>query len=775
MRLWRNRPLFAVTCTFMGTALLGFFLLPWAKALMATLGLLWAVLWVTVGLIRRKRIGGSLPTRGILAVCLLLCMSTAMLQSLWAIDRAETKVKTYEGESCEVVGTVIECRSRGGQMSTYVLEVSSVNKASISYRALLTCYYIADFKPGYELLLTADAVPLTEATGDIYEEYLLMGDGIFGGLVSMTENDYTVLREEPETLTLTLARYRHALSAELEQLFGEEAAGLPSALLLGERGYLEDDTKRDFERTGVSHLLAISGLHMTLIFGMLALILKLLRLSPRVRAVILGVTAAVYLVLLGFPPSATRAIIMLGMTYLASLCFAQADPLTSLGLAGACILLISPTTVADVGFWMSFSATLGLLSVHSLTVKPINGKQKCGWLRKLLAQGGRKLASGLGTGIVAMTFSLWIVTPVMGETSLLSAPMTLLLTPLVGLLLLLVPLALLTSSTIVGPLLVTAVRAVADAITELCAVCAKPAWVTISLRDTVYSLIAVGIIALTLLLLGLSLKHKWTVLVPMAAGWLAIFAIWGVQYSKATQDLQVSYLIPSSTSEVLVMTRGREAVICELSNGSRTSLLTAAEEASAQGATEISALVLTDYHSRTSSALARLLRRETVRALWMPRPTNEEDYYLMLACLEAAEQTETPAVIYDHGDELTLFGAATLTLERTELERSVQPVLLLTLETPTDTMTLCGRSILESELVLPALLRMAESDTVILSNRGPVLKAPMDCVFGPETKTVYMANETVAAHLSPACYPREDMITVIGQGRWRMTLSDDTE
>ena len=61
---------------------------------------------------------------------------------------------------------------------------------------------------------------------------------------------------------------------------GDESRGLPSALLLGDKTYLSDSTRRDFSRAGVSHLLAISGLHVTLIFGMLAVFLRLIGVTP---------------------------------------------------------------------------------------------------------------------------------------------------------------------------------------------------------------------------------------------------------------------------------------------------------------------------------------------------------------------------------------------------------------------------------------------------------------------------------------------------------------
>ena len=220
------------------------------------------------------------------------------------------------------------------------------------------------------------------------------------------------------------------------------------------------------------------------------------------------------------------------------------------------------------------------------------------------------------------------------------------------------------------------------------------------------------------------------------------------------------------------MTRGHEAVICELSNGSRRSFLIAAEEAVRRGATELSTVILTDYHTSTSGSLLQLCRRETVRALWLPKPTNEDDYFLMLACLEVASLTNTPVSIYHHGQDLTLFGAAEVTVERTEIKRSARPILIITLETPTEKTVICGRSFLESDLAIPAFMTIAESNRVIFSNQGPVLKQAINCALSHEIEEIYLANKTVAAYLDPNHYPGEGVMVVIGQGRFDMALKE---
>ena len=266
----------------------------------------------------------------------------------------------------EVRAVVAERLGGGSQITDYGLILRTVQGEPVGSalrpaRAYLLCTYAANLQPGYEILLRAQAVTPEDAAGE--SAVSLRGDGYALGLLSGREDDCTVTAESTDLLPIRLGNLRRHLAARLEAAVGTDGLGLPSALLLGDRTALSPTLRRDFSRAGVSHLLAVSGLHLTLLFGMLALLLRFLRLPRRVRAVLLTLAAAGYLALLGFPPSATRAAVMLGFVYLSWLCAASADPLTSLGLAGALILGISPCAVADAGFWMSFSATLGLLTV----------------------------------------------------------------------------------------------------------------------------------------------------------------------------------------------------------------------------------------------------------------------------------------------------------------------------------------------------------------------------------------------------------------------------
>ena len=769
MNILHRRPLFFCCALFMLATVLGFALPVAGKWILGVLLLLTAVVFAFIQLRRRD------AYRAVLAVAAGLLAILSLLQShITFHGETVTRLRALEQTTVQVEGVVTDRRGAGGYLTSYTLSLASVDGVETEGLALLTCHYVSDLQPGFSVVMEATVISLSEAAGDGYDATALMGDGYIIGLLSESEESVTITEEDSSMLSVQAGKLRRTLAARLNLLTGEGAQGLPTALLLGDKSALADEVRRDFTRTGVSHLLAISGLHMTLLFGLLAVFLQIIRVPKRVRAALLGVSALGYLLLLGFPPSATRAVIMLGVTYLSHLLSERVDPLTSLGLAGAVILAFTPYAVADAGFWMSFLATLGLVTVMPLlNAQLADSRATRPSLLLALRQRTVKLAVSLLVGIIAVSFTLSVVAAVIGETSVLSPISTLLLTPFCAVILVLSLLCIPFMNTAVGMFLGAVTEHICLWMTDLTAWLSKPSWVVVSLRHpAVVPITAVMTVALILLLvIRLPSRRRWIVILPVFIGWIALGGVLGFHHMVTQDEVDVTYLQPSTQSDALVLVSGHEGFVCDLSNGSLSSMTAAAREAERQGATELSVFMLTHYHTRTSGALVNLLARETVRALWLPTPADEEDYYLLLACLEKAEAAGVPVYLYEPGEPLQVFDEGTLTLETAAIKRSVQPVLLVTLdvsegETGKDRLVYCGSAVFESDLADRAAELTAAADTVIFGSHGPLLKAPYgeEIDFGHADEVIFSAYGDAAAWFDPAGVP-EDIPMWVGQKR----------
>ncbi|MDI1302727.1 MAG: DNA internalization-related competence protein ComEC/Rec2 [bacterium] len=167
---------------------------------------------------------------------------------------------------------------------------------------------------------------------------------------------------------------RLSLREEFQRVFPEQpAAGVLLALISGDRALIADTVWERYVATGVVHLMAISGLHITLLAMVTAwLVLHLLRLYPRLAlrwplhkpALLLGfMVACLYSLMAGFSVPTERTLIMLGVVLLAHLSERRLPAFQILALALIVVLLCSPLAVHAAGFWLSFGAVAILLTL----------------------------------------------------------------------------------------------------------------------------------------------------------------------------------------------------------------------------------------------------------------------------------------------------------------------------------------------------------------------------------------------------------------------------
>lgn len=150
------------------------------------------------------------------------------------------------------------------------------------------------------------------------------------------------------------------LSRRMDDLFGA-GSGLPKALLLGERTDIDEDTLADFRDAGIAHILAISGLHISLMMGIFLFCLRLARVPVKVQFWIILIVLIVYCRFLSFSASVIRASVMTCVLLFSRTHRRQRDSLTSLAAAFVLVLILRPLDLFSVGFQLSFLAVLGLI------------------------------------------------------------------------------------------------------------------------------------------------------------------------------------------------------------------------------------------------------------------------------------------------------------------------------------------------------------------------------------------------------------------------------
>lgn len=167
----------------------------------------------------------------------------------------------------------------------------------------------------------------------------------------------------------------------------QREAELARGFVLGEDDGIDAATKEDFRRSGLSHLLAVSGENVTLLALLAMPVLGLLGIPLRERLLwVLGLIA-VYVPVAGAGPSVQRAGVMGAVGVLAVLGGRRASRLYALGLAAAVTLAAEPSIAADIGWQLSFAAVLGILMLAAPLRRAIAARLGEGPWRRALAEG----------------------------------------------------------------------------------------------------------------------------------------------------------------------------------------------------------------------------------------------------------------------------------------------------------------------------------------------------------------------------------------------------
>lgn len=145
----------------------------------------------------------------------------------------------------------------------------------------------------------------------------------------------------------------------IQELF-PETHGTVTGILLGDKSRMESQVLEEFRGVGIGHVLAVSGLHVGFLTGLLMLICRLIRLRGLGRFLVVSLCLWAYCFLTGLPPSSMRATIMANCLLLAGALGKQYDLFTSLALSALVVTGLNPLELFDVGFLMSYGAVLGI-------------------------------------------------------------------------------------------------------------------------------------------------------------------------------------------------------------------------------------------------------------------------------------------------------------------------------------------------------------------------------------------------------------------------------
>lgn len=173
-----------------------------------------------------------------------------------------------------------------------------------------------------------------------------------------------------------LYNLRRKCAEVLVSKFGEDDGGVLSAMLLGEKEYLLLETKELYSLSGISHILAISGLHISLIGAFLYALLTYFPVPSKTAFFLTVLLLVLYGFMAGFAPSVFRAVFMFSWRLLAKNCRKSYDPPTALALSAFLTCLFFPRLCLDSSFLLSYLAVAGILFLFPCFLPALPGKRR---------------------------------------------------------------------------------------------------------------------------------------------------------------------------------------------------------------------------------------------------------------------------------------------------------------------------------------------------------------------------------------------------------------
>lgn len=435
------------------------------------------------------------------------------------------------------------------------------------------------------------------------------------------------------------SRLNDFFSSLLLKRLGEETGSFASAVLLGNRNLVSPAIRINFRVIGFSHVLAVSGLHLSVLIGFLELFLRFLPIPRRIRRILLIPAVVCFALLTGASASVVRASIMFLFFAVSSLLWEDNDGLTSLFGALALILAFSPFSLFDIGLWLSFSATLGIL-LFSPALSPIHfsvRRDNHPILFKVLNKVLNTVISLILTAVVASFFTLPILYFFYGTVSIMTPAASLVLIPFITVLL---PLYLLTLAIGFWPFAAGILSSVCGFLTNAMLGLSErfaewdDALISLSYPfSRVFLIVLAVFLAFVLFTPWIKPKHAFLFILVFSL----TYGGFVYRYEKTVFPVVQTELCNTKRNDAVLFRYHGKTVAVDVSGGSYAAMIPysdAVYEDFHAGCIDV--LVLTHCHTYHAGTLAKLGGKIKIKTVLYPEPQNdaEKGYVQKMLLLE---------------------------------------------------------------------------------------------------------------------------------------------
>ena len=345
-------------------ALLPFIIIPFSfNTVYFDVVLMTSLIVLIANLIRRKHLGKTVVLLFFTILSVLLCSNKFSLcnKSFYKlIDKPVTltvtidETPTYDTNKIQATARLISAVSKGEKfdLNGRIMVFIKGNDTDISYGDSIS----------FKTIMNLPADNMNDG-GFSYENYLRSQDV---HLVCNT-SDFSVINngtaEDVSPILVSIFKLRDSLLKKCGMYFGGDTLSFLKALLLGDTSCMTDELKTNFSRSGISHVVAVSGMHLSIFMVILNLFLQRRNFKGSNFIIpLINILMALFLTAItGFSPSMKRAAIMLIISNCIFMAYREIDTLQSLGYALLILLLDNPFAISDPSLSLSATAVLGII------------------------------------------------------------------------------------------------------------------------------------------------------------------------------------------------------------------------------------------------------------------------------------------------------------------------------------------------------------------------------------------------------------------------------
>lgn len=294
-----------------------------------------------------------------------------MVVSCIAMQYKESKYAKFQSnisQDIKFIGTVIEEEKESEYYNNYIVKINNINEKE-NYKNICLLIKIKKnkntenkkLKYGDLIFISGlfeHATTRRNYKGFDYSQYLKTKD--IYGICKTDVNSLKVLKENSCFVTnMWINKLRNALKNNLRTLLPSDTASIAIALFLGDSSLIEDTQKQTFSNASLSHVLAISGMHVTYVIVGCSWILN--RFDKRKSKYVFIVFLIFFAQLVGGSPSVIRAVIMSSIMIASKIFYRKSDVINNISISCFIILIMNPYNILNLGFQLSFLGTLGIV------------------------------------------------------------------------------------------------------------------------------------------------------------------------------------------------------------------------------------------------------------------------------------------------------------------------------------------------------------------------------------------------------------------------------